>query len=318
MIINSLSDLTPGVREHELAATVALLRSGAVERRSVSALVDEVGSAVELIQLTEDHRLFATPDASHDIVGMVKSEDVRRALADVQRWASRALDIRSVLDVEYPTELRDIFNRPPLLFISGTWPAMQTSPGIAVVGARRASPQGLVTARRFAAELSAAGFSILSGLAAGIDAAAHAATLDAGGLTAAVMGTGLDRVFPAENADLAKRIVGSGGALISQFFPEQPPTKWTFPMRNVVMSGLAMATVVIEAGETSGARIQARVALEHGRTVFLLRSLVESHQWAHAFATDGAFGTRAIVIREPSEIMDRLHVGEVAHRLAVA
>lgn len=318
MIINSLSDLKPGVREHELAATVALLRSGADGRRSVGALVDEVGSAVQLVQFTEDHRLFATPDASHDIVGIVKSKDVRRALADVRRWESRALDVRSVLDVEYPTELRDIFNRPPLIFISGKWPAMQTSPSIAVVGARKASPQGLVTARRFATELSAAGFSILSGLAAGIDAAAHTATLDAGGLTAAVMGTGLDRVFPAENADLAKRIVAGGGALISQFFPEQPPTKWTFPMRNVVMSGLAMATVVIEAGESSGARIQARVALQHGRTVFLLQSLVESHKWAHSFAAVGAYGTRAIVIREPDEILDRIHFGEVAQRLAVA
>lgn len=281
-------------------------------------MVDEFGSAVRLIQLTENDRLFATPDASHDIVGIVKVSHLCQALADVDRWLERGLDVRSVLDPEYPTELREIFNRPPLVFVEGRWAAPQPSAAIAIVGARKASAEGLATATRFATELSRAGFTILSGLAAGIDTAAHTATLDIRGRTAAVMGTGIDRVFPAENTVLANRILKYGGALISQFFPEQPPTQWTFPLRNVVMSGLASATIVIEASETSGARIQARVALQHGRTVFLLESLVHAHEWAAKYATTGAYGTRALVVREPEDILDRMVATEPRERLAVA
>jgi DNA processing protein len=137
-------------------------------------------------------------------------------------------------------------------------------------------------------------------------------------VSSAVIGTGLDRMYPPENADLADRIVGAGGAILSQFFPGQPPTRWTFPMRNVVMSGLSMATVVVEAGETSGARMQARVAMQHGRTVFLLRSLVEKHEWASKYVTDGAYGTRAIQISSAQEIVDRLAPVPSTLRLAVA
>jgi DNA processing protein len=163
-----------------------------------------------------------------------------------------------------------------------------------------------------------AGFVILSGLAAGIDTAAHTAALASAGSTSAVFGTGLDRIFPSENAELAEQILGAGGALISQFFPSQPPTQWTFPMRNVVMSGLAKATVVIEAGETSGARMQARVALQHGRTVFLLKSLVESHPWAAKYATEGAYGARAIEISSTADIVNRLNADDAPTTLAVA
>lgn len=313
----ALSDLKPGRRLDELAAIVALIRAGAASRANVAALVDEFGSAVELLQLTEEHRLFATPDASHEIVGIVKPPHLRQAFADASRWVERGLDVRSVLDAAYPSELHEIFNRPPLLFVSGHWPAVSTASAIAIVGARKASDSGMETAAHFATALSDAGFTILSGLARGIDAAAHRATLAAGGRTAAVMGTGIDRVYPAENIPLAERILRSGGALLSQFFPEQPPTQWTFPMRNVVMSGLAGATIVIEASETSGARVQARVALQHGRTVFLLESLVRSHGWAERYATEGAYGTRAIVVRDPSDILD-LVTDESDDRLAVA
>lgn len=318
MSVESIADLVPGDRRHELAAIAALLRAGSASRRSIAEMVDEFGSAVSLVQLTEDHRLFATPDASHDIVGLVKTSHLRQAFADVDRWLERGLDVRSVLDPEYPGELREIFNRPPLLFVEGQWAGTQPSPAVAIVGARKASDEGLVTAARFATALSTSGFTILSGLAAGIDTAAHTATLGIRGRTAAVMGTGMDRVFPAENSALAKRILQNGGALISQFFPEQPPTQWTFPMRNVVMSGLAQATIVIEASETSGARIQARVALQHGRTVFLLESLVQAHAWAAKYATEGAYGTRALVVREPGDILDRMVATDPRERLAVA
>lgn len=318
MSSDAIADLTKGDRRHELAAIGALIRSGAAKRRSIAEMVDEFGSAVRLLQLTENDRLFATPDASHDVVGVVKSDHLRRALSDVDRWLERGLDVRSVLDASYPVELREIFDRPPLIFVDGRWTAVPPAPAVAIVGARKASAEGLASAARFATVLSRAGFTILSGLAAGIDSAAHAAALEIRGRTAAVMGTGIDRVFPTENIPLAKRILDQGGALISQFFPEQPPTQWTFPLRNVVMSGLAQATIVIEASETSGARIQARVALQHGRTVFLLESLVRSHEWAAKFATDGAYGTRALVVQDPDEILDRMAAIDPLEQLSVA
>jgi len=146
-------------------------------------------------------------------------------------------------------------------------------------------------------------YTVASGLAAGIDSAAHRAALDRGGRTVAVIGTGLRRSYPAQNADLQRRIA-TECAVISQFWPDAPPTKRSFPMRNAVMSGFALATVVVEASHTSGARMQARLALEHGRPVFLLESLLE-HEWAREYAERP--GTH--VVRAPEEIttlVDRL------------
>jgi DNA processing protein len=125
---------------------------------------------------------------------------------------------------------------------------------------------------------------VLSGLALGIDTAAHEATLDTQGRTLAVMGTGIHRIYPAQNRDLADRIVKAGGALVSQFWPDAPPTRWSFPMRNVVMSGMAVGTVVVEASRTSGAKMQARLALEHGKRLFLVESLVMHEDWARKYA----------------------------------
>ncbi|MEW5926836.1 MAG: DNA-processing protein DprA [Gemmatimonadota bacterium] len=310
------TELTVGDREHELASIVALIRREVVTPYRLSAILEELGSAVGLVQQSEADRLFQPESPSHDLIGAVTQEDLTKAVRDVRRWLSEGRDVRTVLDDNYPTTLRAIFNHPPVLFIQGNWDEQRDSWSVAIVGTRKASREGIARARRLSRELSAAGFCIASGMAAGIDTAAHTAALDCGTRTFAVMGTGLDRRFPKENAPLADRILDSGGCLISQFFPTQPPTQWTFPMRNVVMSGLTLATVVVEAAETSGARMQARVALQHGRTVFLLRSLVESHEWARQYVEQGAYGTAAIMIGSTDEILDRLQ--ESPERLRVA
>src|SRR5439155_22978921 len=137
----------------------------------------------------------------------------------------------------------------------------------ALVGTRQAAHEGIQRAARLSRQLVEAGVTVISGMALGIDTAAHIAALKAHGRTVAVMGTGLDHRYPKRNAILAEEILAAGGALVSQFFPQQQPRQWTFPMRNVVMSGLALATAVIAAGSTSGARRQARIPLQHGRTV---------------------------------------------------
>jgi DNA processing protein len=189
----------------------------------------------------------------------------------------------TILDRDYPTNLRVVFNPPPFLTVRGELADADTR-GVAVVGTRHPTEEGLRRARRLGRELGDAGITVLSGLAAGIDTAAHRGALDANARTIAVLGHGLLRpVYPKENAQLAETI-SERGALVSQFRPDTPATRGTFPMRNVVTSGLSQGTIVVEASRTSGARMQARLAAEQGKHVWLLRSLVETFDWARDFA----------------------------------
>jgi DNA processing protein len=311
------STLHVGDRLDELTATAALMRASVVPMQQLGSIIDSEGSAVRLVQMSEDDRIFVPKTSSHDVIGAVTGRDLAVARRDVEEWRTAGYDIRSVLDSSYPDTLHDIFNRPPMLFIRGHW-SNETPRPIAIVGAREASPEGLRRARRLSSELVDKGFTIVSGLAKGIDTAAHEAALAAGGLTSAVIGTGLKRLFPPENASLAEAILARGGAIVSQFFPNQPPTRWTFPMRNVVMSGICLATIVVEAAQSSGARLQARVALQHGRTVFLLKSLVERHDWARKYVETGAYGTFAIPIETTAEILERLEGTHEEKILSVA
>ncbi len=171
-------------------------------------------------------------------------------------------------DAAYPRLLRDTADAPPLLFVQGD-AGLLGLPQIAIVGSRNATPDGRETARRFATYLASRGFCITSGLAEGVDAAAHAGALDAGGATIAVCGTGLDRVYPARHVELAERI-RTAGALVSEFPPDTPPLRANFPRRNRIISGLSLGTLVVEAGVTSGSLITARLAAEQGREVFAI------------------------------------------------
>ena len=191
------------------------------------------------------------------------------------------MDLVTVLDSRYPANLRTVHDRPPVLFVRGALDERDEQ-SVAIVGTRSATTEGLEQAGAIARGVAEAGYVVVSGLATGIDSAAHVATLEAGGRTVAVIGTGLRHVFPKSNARLQERL-SAETAVVSQFWPGQEPRRWTFPQRNAVMSGFARATVVVEASHTSGARMQARLALEHGRPVFLVRSLLE-HKWARTYA----------------------------------
>lgn len=300
------SSLSPYRPADETIATLALALSGAVPHTKLGALIDQTGSAVRLLQLTEADRLFAMAIPAHSVIGKVSADHVARAGHLLSQWRGQGHDPLTVLDPRYPEPLHEIFNRPAFLFVRGTLDYPPDQRSIAVVGARDSDEPALAVTRELTRDLVAAGFVIVSGLARGVDAAAHRAALEAGGRTWAVMGTGLNHIYPAEHASLAGAIVASGGALVSHFVPDQPPGKWTFPQRNITMSGLTMATLVVEASHTSGARLQARVALEHGRTVFLHRRLVERHEWARRFVTDGLHGTVALEIEHASEILERI------------
>lgn len=169
-------------------------------------------------------------------------------------------------DAEYPSLLRDICDAPAVLFVRGNATAL-TLPQLAIVGSRNATPGGCDTARNFAAHLGRAGFCITSGLALGIDAAAHGGALGAGASTVAVCATGPDRIYPARHADLAAAI-SVNGAVVTEFPPGSAPLRDRFPQRNRLISGMSVGTLVVEAGLRSGALITARLAGEQGREVF--------------------------------------------------
>jgi DNA processing protein len=221
-------------------------------------------------------------------VGQLSQDEVDRWDRTVTELRSEGVGIITSADGAYPTNLRMIHNRPPMLFVRGEL-LPTDSRAIAVVGTRSASREGVRAASEVARQLVDREITILSGLAVGIDTAAHTAALNAGGRTIAVFGTGIRRVYPQSSRGLAKAIATSG-ACVSQFLPDQTGARWTFPVRNIVTSGLSLGTVVIEAGPTSGAKLQAHDALRHGKRLFLLRRLVESQDWARDLA--GGTGRR--------------------------
>jgi DNA processing protein len=185
----------------------------------------------------------------------------------------------SILDADYPARLREIHQAPPVLFARGSLVADESA--VSVVGSRKASDRGLAIASEVARTLVDRDITVVAGLALGIDTAAHRAALEDGGRTVAIIGTGLNKAYPAENRALHQEIA-SRGLLLSQFLPDAPPQRQNFLMRNATMSGYGLATVVVEAGEKSGARAQARLAVEHGRPVILTDLVVERNDWAKA------------------------------------
>jgi DNA processing protein len=237
--------------------------------------IEEFGSALGLLEELEeakDPRLFPVEG-----VAVTLDQLEERVIA----YEGEGIHLITVLDAAYPMNLRMVHDRPPALFVRGALaPADERS--VAVVGSRKASNEGLEKAAEIARDLVARDYVLVSGLAAGIDTAAHRGALDSGGRTVAVIGTGLRHNFPKQNAELQDQIARKS-AVVSQFWPGQEPRRWTFPQRNAVMSGFARASVVVEAGNKSGARMQARLAVEHGRPVFLLRSLLR-HEWAKTYA----------------------------------
>ena len=231
---------------------------------------------------------------------------VEAMLASAERDGIR---LTTVLDGDYPVNLRTIFNLPPFLFYLGEL-RFDDARSVAVVGTRGATENGLRRASQLSEKLAALGVTVLSGLARGIDTAAHQACLQAGGRTIAVMGSGIRRIYPPENNTLAGQIAATG-AVVSQFWPDTPPVSYNFPRRNIVTSGMGQGTVVIEASATSGAKMQARLALEHGKRVFLLKSLADTQKWAKDYVARGAVVVESVDdivrwLRPPESVLDQV------------
>ena len=199
--------------------------------------------------------------------------DEQRYLAGLQargiRWIARS-------SPAFPRNLAAVFDPPIGLFLHGDGDvALLERPAVAVVGARSCSPYGASVARTLGRELAAAGVVVVSGLARGVDGEAHRGVVEAGGSTVAVLGCGIDRVYPAAHAELARRI-RERGLLVSEYAPGVEPAPWRFPARNRIIAGLASATVIVEARERSGALITADLALEEGREVFAVPGEITS------------------------------------------
>ena len=217
---------------------------------------------------------YADEDEYLQIEGMSKTqaallldksmECAERILTDCAR---KELFVLTMDDATYPYRLRNIYDPPILLYGKGSMPLFDDEAAIAVVGTRNCSPYGVSAAEQLGYEMAKSGAIVVSGMAKGIDAAAHRGALRAGGFTAAVLGGGVDVVYPAENRRLYEDIAATG-VLLSEYPPQAEPEGWHFPVRNRIISGLSLATVVVEAPERSGALITANTALEQGREVF--------------------------------------------------
>jgi len=225
------------------------------------------------------------PKLTEKIVAAREEIDVEEILALCRR---QEVGILVLGDETYPSILRQIVDPPPVLFVRGSL-APQDGMAIAIVGTRHATPYGLRQAERLAAGLARAGLTIASGLARGIDAAAHRGALAAGGRTLAVLGSGVLSIYPPEHDTLAAEIA-SHGAVLSEAPPEAAPHSGVFPQRNRIISGLSLGTIVVEAAERSGALITARLAMEQGREVFAVPGRVEDRtSWGcHRLIRDGA------------------------------
>ncbi len=266
----------------EKAAVLAIISRTEMLWYEAGALIETVGSACALLEGAWDDLEPDDIESARKLAYAVTPDDLKAQARLIDELHGEGAECLTVLDAGYPANLRDIHNRPPFLFVRGKL-LPEDRRAIAVVGTRQAQPEGVVLARRFARELADAGTTVLSGMALGIDTAAHEAAIEAGGRTIAVFGTGIRRIYPKQNRDLARRMVDSG-AVVSQFWPDAPPTRVSFPMRNVVTSGMAIGTVVVEAHGHSGARNQARQCLEHGKLLFLVRELVMKEEWARKYA----------------------------------
>jgi DNA processing protein len=275
----------------ERAALIALLR---LARRSPSEYAEAVESAGSAWVVLE--RELAGGAGQGSLLPEDPEPLLSGAESEIDACRREGFELLTVLDDGYPENLRTVHDRPPILFVAGRL-TPQDARSVAIIGSRRASTAGLAAATRIADTFVRAGYCVISGLAAGIDTAAHEAALGAGGRTVAVIGTGLHHAYPPQNGALQRRIAAEG-AVVSQFWPEEPPTRKTFPQRNAVMSGLALGTVVVEASFRSGARVQARLALAHGRPVFLCRPVLEE-PWAREVARRPGVH----VIEDPAQVV---------------
>jgi DNA processing protein len=245
---------------------LALRRARGVGPRTCKLLIEKFGTPEKIFQLSADEVAAAgvPRNTAQNIAQFRDFEPLEKELCELPNLGARLV---KWTDADYPPNLRQIADPPPFLFVRGT--AQMTGANcIAIVGARAGSDIGRRMAQRLGLELAAKGFTVVSGLARGIDGEAHQGALDARGTTIAVLGCGVDVIYPPEHRKLADAIIEGGGALVSELPIGTQPLAENFPTRNRILSGLCLGVVIVEAAEKSGSLITARMALEQDRQVF--------------------------------------------------
>ncbi|HEY4644662.1 MAG TPA: DNA-processing protein DprA [Steroidobacteraceae bacterium] len=289
-----------GDRE-EQRAWALLLRTPGINRERVAQALQSVASAAELVRAS-DATLARLGIPDHARLAL-RTPDAVALDADLEWLDAPGHHLLPLTSTHFPPLLANTTGAPAALYVRGSTEALST-PQLAMVGSRNPTASGRETAFEFAAHLARCGLTITSGLAEGIDGASHRGALAAGGLTIAVCGTGLDRVYPEQHAELARAIAASG-ALVSEFPPRTPPRKEYFPQRNRIISGLSLGTLVVEAARQSGSLITARFASEQGREVFAIPGSIHSplSRGCHRLLRDGAK-----LVEEADDILSELKI----------
>ena len=289
----------------DLAAWIELSLVPGLGSSRFRSLLSAFGLPAQVLQATRARLSRVVPEAlAAGILERGRGPDVEKAL----RWAERpGCAVLTLADGAYPKQLLEIPDPPPLIYVAGD-PKLLSSQALAVVGSRNATPQGLKNARDFARVLSDAGFAIVSGLALGVDGEAHRGGLDGRGSTIAMLGTGIDVVYPARNRSLAQEI-SSRGAMVSEFPLGTEPHAGNFPRRNRLISGLARGCLVVEAALDSGSLITARLAADQGREVFAIPGSIHSplSKGCHALIKQGAK-----LVESAQDVLEELGVATIA------
>ena len=254
---------------------IALNMTPGVGPRAATKLLERFGSAEAVFgaRRAELEGLRLRPET---IESVIKREFEEKAAEEIEKVRALGGDVIVLDDGVYPQMLREIDDPPIVLYVQGDWQACVENPCLAFVGSRRSSTYGVNASEMLARDLAKKGVTIVSGLARGIDAAAHRGAVESGGKTIAVIGTGIDQVYPKEHKFLVGQILESGGAIVSQFPLETPPLPENFPYRNRIISGLSLGVVIVEATERSGSLITARLAIEQNREVFAVPGNITS------------------------------------------
>ena len=253
--------------------------------RAAAKLLERFGSAGAVYSATrsELEHLRLPPEAVDTIIARDLQADAEAEIDAIRQLGG---DILLLDDGVYPSSLREIYDPPIVLYVKGAWSECLDQPCIGVVGSRRCSTYGQNAAMMLARDLAARGVTVVSGFARGIDAAAHRGALEAGGRTVAVLGTGLDEIYPRDHKKLAADLLSQRGAVVTQFPLKTPPVSENFPYRNRIISGLSLGIVVVEAAENSGSLITARLAIEQNREVFAVPGNITSRN---------SFGTNYLI-----------------------
>lgn len=243
----------------------------------------------EEIYCAQERTLAAIDGLREETLAALENKDLSGAEAVADACRKQHINILTYRDAAYPSRLRNIADPPVVLYYSGVLPDFDSQPVIAVVGTRKATPYGISAAKNMAAQMACCGALVISGGATGIDTAAMEMAVATGNSTVAVLGGGVDIIYPAHNRELYGKVVRNG-CLLSEYPPGTKPTRWSFPQRNRILSGLSHGVLVVEAPQKSGALITARDAIEQGRDVYAVPGNIDSEacEGSNALLRDGA------------------------------